>query len=613
MKIAQWTKAGLQRWLARHDLFYLYLRIFRCALIQGPGEARRRYREYVNVHHSHGYRGHLLSSQEAVAQRSARFRAEPIISIVVPLYNTPMKYLRAMVRSVQAQTYEKWELCLTDGSDASWRKAERFCRRLARREKRIHYQRLKENLGISVNSNAALEMATGEYIGLLDHDDLLHPSALFEVLRAIEAEGAEMVYTDEAIFRKTPKDVNRFQFKPDFSPDTLRGINYICHFTVFHRDLLARAGGGFRPEYDGSQDYDLFLRLTEKANRVTHVPRELYYWRDHAGSVAMDVAEKPYTLEAGKGALRDHLQRMGLRGEVMDADFPSAYRIRYQLQGNPKISIIIPNMDHGEDLKKCLSSIQQKSTWQNWEAIIVENNSRKAETFQLYEEITGADPRVRVVKWGREFNFSALCNFGASSATGEYILLLNNDMEVISPQWMEEMLMYAQRPDVGAVGGLLYYPDDTVQHAGVIVGLGAAAGHAYRWYPRGQKQGVHRLCIAQNLSAVTGACMMIPRRVYDEVQGMEEAFPVAFNDVDLCLRIRAAGYLVVFTPFAELYHYESKSRGSDENGRNKERFEAEAAKFRAKWSGIYDQGDPYYNVNLTRRREDFSIRDEDEA
>ena len=373
---------SLSKLLRDHDLFYLYLRTLRCALTDGPKEAKRRYIEYINVNHPHSYQGYRLSSQERQAEIKQAGSYDTVISIIVPLYNTPKDYLRGMIRSVLHQTYGNWELCLADGSDPRHAYIERICRRMARKDKRIRYQRLRENLGISGNSNACLLAATGEYIGLLDHDDFLHPSALYEVIKVASTENADFIYTDEAIFRKKLKDVNRFNYKPDFSPDLLRSMNYICHFTVFDRKLLEQAGGGFRSEYDGSQDYDLVLRLTEKAKHIVHIRKELYYWREHAGSVASNVSVKPYTIESGKKALSAHLARMQLSGEVKEAAFPSTYRIQYQIIGKPVVSIIIPNMDHVEDLRNCIASIREKTTWQEWEIIVVENNSTKEETFQ---------------------------------------------------------------------------------------------------------------------------------------------------------------------------------------------------------------------------------------
>ena len=565
----------------------------------------------MHVHHPKP-EGQTLNKAERKRQQNATFSEGSTFSIIVPLYNTPQKFLKSMIRSVQRQTYKKWELCLADGSDGAHEYVGQICNRIAKQDARIKYLKLEKNNGISANSNAALKMAKGNYIGLLDHDDLLHPAALYEVAITIEKKKADLIYTDEVVFRWTMKDANRFHFKPDYSPDLLRGNNYICHFMVFHQDLLETIGGGFRSEFDGSQDYDLTLRLVEKAEHIVHIPKALYYWRNHAGSVASDVSAKPYTVEAGRRAIASHLQRIGLAGEVMNAAFPSTYRIRYQIVGEPKVSIVIPNKDHVEDLSKCLSSIRKKSSWKNWEVIIVENNSMEEATLRYYREVKKSDARIRIVQWeGGIFNFSSICNYGVSFSTGDYILLLNNDTEVITSEWMEEMLMFAQRPDVGAVGSMLYYPGDTVQHAGVILGIGtAAAGHAHLGFPRGHSGYYGRMSVASNMSAVTGACMMVPRHVYEEVGGLDESFQVALNDVDFCLRIREKGYLIVFTPFSELYHYESKTRGSDNNGgENRIRFEREAEHFRTKWAEVLAKGDPYYNPNLTLEREDFSVRD----
>ena len=598
------------QFLERYDIFYLYLRMLRCALTEGQGEAKRRYYEYMHVHHPKP-EGLELSPKEKARQREMIFNRNVKFSIVVPLYNTPKKFLTEMIRSVREQTYGNWELCLADGSDIAHAYVGASCLRMAQKDDRIRYLKLEKNGGISANSNAALQMAEGDYIGLLDHDDMLHPAALFEAAKVIEEKQADMIYTDEVVFRWKMKDANRFNFKPDYSPDLLRGNNYICHFQCFSRYLLQKAGGGFRSEFDGSQDYDLTLRLTEQAECITHIPKSLYYWRNHAGSVASGVEAKPYTVEAGRRAIADHLRRVGLNGEVLNTAFPSTYRVRYQIQGEPKISIVIPNKDHAEDLRRCLDSIHERTTWKNWEVILVENNSMNQETFRYYQEAEARDKRVRMVKWeGEEFNFSSICNFGVSHATGDYILLLNNDVEVITPEWIEEMLMFAQRDDVGAVGSMLYYPNDTVQHAGVILGLGTnGAGHAHLGFPRGHSGYVARMAVASNLSAVTGACMMIPRKVYAEVGGLDESFRVAMNDVDFCLRIRKKGYLIVFTPFSELYHYESRSRGSDKTGENRTRLEKEVAHFKEKWADVLADGDPYYNPNLTLEREDFSIRD----
>ncbi len=542
-----------------------------------------------------------LKSQRASALQQIK------ISIVVPLYNTPETFLEEMIRSVQEQTYSNWELCMADGSDKEHDYVKNICKKYAHSDKRIRYQKLAENKGISENTNACISMATGDYIGLLDHDDLLHPAALYYVQEAICEKGADFVYTDENTFHETPEDAYCPAYKPDYAPDTLRSYNYICHFTVFKRDLIKKSEQVFRSQFDGSQDYDLVLRLTEKARHIEHIPKILYYWRSHEGSVASDVSVKPYAINTAKMALEEHLERVGLKGQVCDSRIRSTYKINYDIKGYPLISIIIPNKDHVADLKKCIDSIRNKSTYQNWELIIVENNSTEEETFGYYQELRN-DKRIQVIYWEGIFNYSAINNYGISVVHGEHILLLNNDIEVISPDWIEQMLMYSQREDVGAVGAMLYYPDDTIQHAGVIIGLGGVAGHSHKYFPRGHCGYMYRLTIAQNLSAVTAACIMIPKRVWDEVKGLDEEFKVAFNDVDLCMRIRKAGYLIVWTPFAELYHYESKSRGIEDTPEKQKRFSDEISLFKSRWSKELAVGDPYYNPNLTLDREDFSLK-----
>ena len=550
---------------------------------------------------------YYISAQRREQEENVQFPKDIKFSVLVPLYNTPDSFLKAMIESVQAQTYKNWELCLADGSDKEHSFVGEICKKYADGDRRIKYEKLERNLGISENTNACIRMATGEYIALFDHDDLLHPSALYEVMRAICEHGADFIYTDENTFSEEPRDAYNPHFKPDFSPDTLRSYNYICHLSAFSRELLDSVGY-FRSEYDGSQDYDLILRLTEKAKRVFHIRKILYYWRAHKNSVAQDVGAKPYTVKAAKKALAAHLERCGLKGEVLDSSVPTTYHIKYEIDGNPLISVIIPNKDHTDDLDICLKSLYEKSSYKNFEVIIVENNSTEKETFEYYEAIAQKHGNVKIVKWEGNFNYSAINNFGVNYAKGEFILLLNNDVEIINGSCLEEMLMFAQRKDVGAVGAKLYYSDDTVQHAGVILGLGGTAGHAHKHFGRSHPGYMARASIAQNLSACTAACLMMRRDVFDEVGGFDESFEVAFNDVDLCMKIRKKGYLVVFTPYAELYHYESKSRGNDSTPEKLERFRGEIDRFKEKWQKQLDDGDPYYNPNLTLTRDDFSLK-----
>lgn len=547
----------------------------------------------------------LFTQAELEAQRQTQFPGALLFSVIVPLYNTPERFLREMIESVQSQTYGCWELCLADGSDSKNTHVETICREYAQADHRIRYKKLEQNYGISGNTNACMEMASGAYITLFDHDDLLHPSALFEVRKAIEETGADLLYTDEATFRKNPHRTCYPYHKPDYAPDTLRSYNYICHLLTFQRKLLEKTGG-FRKEFDGSQDYDLILRLTEQADKIVHIPKVLYYWRIHSGSVASGISAKPYAMDAAKRAIAEHLDRTGLKGTVEDAANSTTYRIRYELRDTPLISILIPNCDHISDLSKCVDSIRKLTTYPSWEIIVMENNSKQQETFDYYQQI-GQDPRIRVIRWEKAFNYSAINNFGADQARGEYLLLLNNDIEIITPDWLEQMLMYAQREEVGAVGAMLYYPNNTIQHAGVILGIGGVAGHSHKYMARGDAGYMSRAAIAQNLSCVTAACVLMRRDVWDQVGGLDETFPVAFNDVDLCMRIRKAGYLVVWTPYAEMYHYESKSRGAENTKEKRDRFDRETARFQEKWKEELAAGDPYYNPNLTLVREDFSL------
>ena len=552
---------------------------------------------------------YYISDERRKAESRTKFPKAVKFSVLVPLYNTPDKFLREMIESVQAQTYSDWELCLADGSDEAHAQVGKTVKEYADRDDRIKYKKLEKNLGISENTNACIDMSTGDYIALFDHDDLLHPSALYEVMKAICEQGADYIYTDEITFSEVPSDAHTTNFKPDFSPDTLRSYNYICHLSVFSRELLGRAGK-FNSDFDGSQDYDMILRLTENAEKIVHIPEVLYYWRSHKASVAQNISAKPYTLTAAKRALSAHLERLGLKGEVLDSSIPSVYRIKYEITGEPLISILIPNYNNADVLKVCLDSIREKSTYKNYEIIIIENNSNE-ETFAYYDTLKD-DPRIKVVVYHPEggFNYPAINNFGAKYANGDYLLFLNNDVEIITPDWMEEMLMYCQRRDVGAVGAKLYYPDDTVQHAGVIIGLGGVAGHSHKNYPRNDIENgyQYRLKLVQNLSCCTAACLMMKKSLYEELDGFDESFAVAFNDVDLCMRIREKGYLIVFTPFAELYHYESKSRGTEDTPEKIARFNGEANRFKSRWAKQLLAGDPYYNPNLTLDREDFTFK-----
>lgn len=557
-------------------------------------------------------------NEEQTAQmRAHQFPRNIKISILVPLYNTPKKFLHEMIASVQWQTYNNWELCLADGSDAEHAYVGEICKEYAGKDERIRYQKLEKNEGISGNTNECYKMATGEYIGLFDHDDILHPCALYEYMTVICEQGADYIYCDEATFHKG--NVNKMitlHFKSDYAIDTLRANNYICHFSMFSRELL-EGTELFRSQFDGSQDHDMILRLTGNAKKVVHVPKLLYYWRSHKASVASGIAAKTYAIEAAKGAVADHLTRCGFRDfEIISTRaFETIFRIKYALTAYPLVSIIIPNKDHVEDLRRCIDSILEKSTYENFEIIIVENNSTTAEIKKYYEEIQKCPKNtIKVVTYTGEFNYSKINNFGAGYASGEYLLLLNNDTQVITLDWIEELLMYAQRDDVACVGAKLYYEDYTIQHAGIVLGMGAhhTAGHSHYRVSKENLGYMGKLCYAQDVSAVTGACLMVKKSLYDQVGGLDESFAVALNDVDFCLQMRALGYLNVFTPFAELFHFESVSRGSDVDKTADEakaaRYNEEAEHFRTKWKKELEAGDPYFNPNFSLEHSDYVVQ-----
>ncbi len=571
-------------------------------------KVRSKVRERRNMK-SHGTAS-FPSPEEARAQRETVFPRKVKYSILVPLYNTPEKFLADMLDCVQAQTYENWELCLADGSDREHAYVGDMCRNRAEKDGRIVYHTLDRNYGISGNTNECLKLATGDYIALFDHDDILHPSVLYEYTKVINETGADYLYCDEITFEGDSVDhMIVLHFKPDFAIDNLRGNNYICHFSAFSRELLDEAGV-FRSAYDGSQDHDMILRLTAKAQKVYHVPKALYYWRSHKASVAQDINAKTYAVDAAKRAVHDHiLEVYGMDAKVESTRaFPTIFRIRYPLMEKPLVSIVIPNKDHMEDLSRCVESILQKSSYPNYEILVVENNSETKEIFDYYKVLEHHE-NIRVVTYEGDFNYSRINNFGVSFAKGKYVLLLNNDMKVITREWMEELLMYAQRPDVAAVGGKLYYADNSIQHAGIVIGLGAhrAAGHTHYKDDKMHLGYMGRLCYAQDVTAVTGACLLVGREQYDEVGGLDEAFSVAFNDVDFCLKLRRAGYLNVFTPFCELFHYESKSRGMEE-GEKLKRFQNEVALFREKWKAELEAGDPYFNPNFSLDYSDYTIK-----
>lgn len=553
------------------------------------------------------------TKEQRQEQEAVLFPRDITFSILVPLYNTPRQFLTEMIDSVVMQTYGKWELCLADGSDAEHGYVGELCKRYQEKDDRIVYKKLEKNQGISGNTNQCYQMATGQYIALFDHDDILHPCVLFEYMKAICEQDADYIYCDEATFKNGNIDnMITLHFKPDYAIDNLRANNYICHFSAFSRQLLEGEHGElFRSQFDGSQDHDMILRLTTRAKKVVHVQKLLYYWRSHKASVASGISAKTYCIESARGAIAEHLRGCGMEHFEITSTraFETIFRIKYQLTGYPKVSIVIANKDHYEDLSRCITSILDKTTYENYEIIVVENNSTTQEIKDYYEEIK-RHPQIRVVTYQGEFNYSRINNFGVSFAEGEFILLLNNDTQVITINWIEELLMYGQRKDVGAVGAKLYYEDKTIQHAGIVLKLGAhrTAGHSHYKVNIENVGYMGRLCYAQDVSAVTGACLLVRKKWFDELGGLDEGFAVALNDVDFCLRLREKGLLNVFTPFAELYHFESRSRGLDDQAEKAERYNRESEKFRQKWKAVLDAGDPYYNPNFSLDRSDFSLR-----
>lgn len=557
----------------------------------------------------------LPSKEELQRQRNVKFKEKVTFSILVPLYNTPISFLEEMVQSVVEQSYSDWELCLADGSDETHEEVGRWCKAFSRKDARMKYRKLAENKGISENTNVCLEMAVGNYIALFDHDDLLAPDALYEVRKAIEEKGAEVIYTDEDKINEDSTLYSEPHFKSDYNLDLLRSNNYICHFFVVKKSIVDRVGG-LRSEYNGSQDYDFIFRCVEQTEKIVHVPKVLYHWRMHANSTAANQQSKLYCYTAGQKAIEAHLERCGVTGEVTMLEHLGFYRVRYPIFGEPLISIIIPNKDEKETLKTCICSILEKSSYRNFEIIIVENNSVKEETFDYYKELkecygkngTRENDRIRIVRWKEGFNFSKINNYGARFAKGEYLLFLNNDMEVISADWLEGMLANCQRKEVGVTGAKLYYPDRTIQHAGVIIGLGGIAGHAFSRQPGMEPGYFARAVCQQNLSAVTAACMMVSKEDFTFVGGFDESLSVAFNDVDFCLKIRhQCEKLVVWNPAVELIHYESKSRGAEDTPEKQKRFHQEIVRFAEKWEEDL-KGDSYYNPNLTLIDGDFSLK-----
>ncbi len=546
---------------------------------------------------------HEPTAGELDLQRKKKYDRPPTFSVVVPVFNPPAEYLDAMLASVVAQTYPHWQLCLADASTAPHVRP--ILEKFAAAEPRAKVQFLDSNRGIAGNSNAAVELATGDFVCLLDHDDTLPAFALHELADAVLMDAdIDFIYTDEDKLDPTGIRVDP-HFKPDWSPETLRSRNYICHLTCLRRDLLTRLGG-FRLGFDGAQDYDLVLRATEQAKKIVHIPQVLYHWRIHPQSTAGVQTSKMYAYDSGRKAIAEHLERCGVDATVHDGPVLGTYHVVYHLRTQPLVSVVIPNKDHADVLARCVESLA-KASYANYELLIVENGTSDPRTHALYAELR-TQPHVRILEWTKAFNYAAVNNFAAAQAKGELLLFLNNDIEAIGPDWLEELVKIAVQPGVGAVGAKLLYADDTIQHAGIVIGMGGVAGHGHLNYPRAAPGHGQRLMFTQNVAAVTGACLLMPRDVFRKIDGFDEGFVLAFNDVDICLKVLQAGYRVVWTPDALLYHLESKTRGPEDTPEKQARFKREYDLFHAKWGDFLKAGDPYYSPHFRLDRHDFALK-----
>lgn len=557
---------------------------------------------------------HRAHEEDLKKQRKNPVKDAPLISVIVPAYHTPERYFTQLVDSLQRQSNGYFELIIADaGATEEKREKGRTVRELtgayAETDERVRYVPLEKNFGIAENTNRGILAASGEYIAFLDHDDLLEGDALYEMASAIVKKGADLLYSDED---KVTSDLSKYyqpHLKPEFNLDLLRSNNYMTHFLVVKRTLIDQAGM-FDPGMDGAQDYDFIFRCAEKAKKIVRVPRILYHWRTSESSTADNPLSKKYAYEAGKRAIEGNLARTGTAGEVELLPDYGFYRVHYPADTSVTVSVIIPNKDESEALRECIAALLDTG-YPHLEIIIVENGSVERKTFEYYKELSEL-PNVKLVRWKKGFNYSAINNYGETFATGEYLLLLNNDVRgTISQEWLTEMLGVCQRADVGAVGARLYYPDNRIQSAGIVIGIGGSGGVAGSMFvdlPRGRGGYLHKAALMQDLSAVTAACMMVKKSVYEEVHGFEEKLAVAFNDVDLCLRIGEAGYRIVYDPYAELYHDESRTRGTEDTAAKARRFQNEIEFMRTRYERLLKDGDPNYNPNLSLKKWNYSLR-----
>lgn len=574
---------------------------------QGVGELLRKIKkaEYIPLS-TLRYTYKQPEFNDTIANEIKNFSYKPLISIIMPVYNVDPKWLDLAIKSIAAQWYENWELCIADDKSTN-QKTLGYLKNINNPKIKIVY--LDKNLNISGASNAALELASGEYIALMDNDDEITPDALYEMVKAINKTGFEFIYSDEDKVEINGHYCNP-HFKPDFASDMFLSQNYISHLGVIKKSLIDKAGG-FTVGLEGAQDYDLYLKVLEQTNLIHHIPKVLYHWRKIPGSTAAEFSDKSYAQEAGLKSLQNAMIRRNNEADVVHGQYPGTYRVKYKIIGEPLVSIIIPFKDKPELLTMCVESILEKTSYQNFEIIGISNNSTNAETFEEMKRLESLDHRIKFYEYNIPFNYSAINNYAVREiAKGEHLILLNNDIEIITPGWIEAMLEFSQRLDAGAVGVKLYYPNDTIQHAGVIVGINGVAGHSHKHAKREYQGYSSRLNIVQNVSAVTAACCMVKKAIFEEVNGLNsENLAVAFNDVDFCLRIREKGYLNIFTPYCEAYHHESISRGYEDTDEKKARFNSEVQYMMQRHVGILHNGDPYYNPNLTLKHEDFGLND----
>ncbi|MEE3437009.1 MAG: glycosyltransferase family 2 protein [Lachnospiraceae bacterium] len=556
------------------------------------------------------FESHKAAEADLAAQRKKGVPGGPMFSVIVPAYMTPEKYLTRMIESVKAQSYENWELVIADASDKPVQPGAKsvadVVRPFSARDRRIRYEKLAENKDIASNTNAAVALAEGSFLAFLDHDDIIAPDALYH-FAAAAADGADMIYSDEDKIRGDEEEHFQPHFKPDFNLDLLRSNNYITHFLAVKKSLAGEEP--FDSSMSGAQDYDFIFRMSEKAQKIVHIPRVLYHWRTHEASTADNPLAKQYAYEAGKRAIEGNLERTGTKGEVeLLPDF-GFYRVHYPVQGKPLVSIIIPNKDQADTLKACMEALE-KTHYSYYEVLIVENGSREKKTVDYYKKLKEENPRVRFLRWKKPFNYSGINNYAASKAKGDYLLFMNNDVRVsISSEWLTEMLGVCQRADVGAVGARLYYPNNTIQHAGIVIGIGGVAGAMFVDLPRGRSGYMHKAAIMQDLSAVTAALMLVKRSAFEAVGGFTEELAVAFNDVDFCLKlIRDTGLRIVYDPYVEAYHDESRTRGPEDSPEKVRRFQEEIEYMRVHWLPILKNGDPNYNRNLSLKKWNYSLK-----